>query len=376
MAHEPRSTGGTLSLLGEQVASVAHELNNPLHAVLGFAELLLGEELSAAQQVKVGHIVTHARRCQRIVGELLGQARNDPSRRQLANLNDVARSSVELTEYPTGRAAIRIVTDLDPALPDSRIDPFHLQQVVINLLTNAEQAITASRRVGVITIRTRRSVEGNALLEVADDGCGMDDAVLARIFDPFFTTKAVGVGTGLGLALASRIVREHGGTLTASSRVSEGSTFRIELPGERLADPIARSRILVVDDEPALLELMAQLLAIDGHAVTTAASVDAALRAIAGASFDLVITDWRLPGGMAGGLHHELCERRAAFRGRVVVMTGDLLGGDVQQAAGRYGNAVLRKPCTLDSIRRAIGTICRPVEPLPEAQLATPSERL
>ena len=380
-----------LSAIGEFVAGVAHELNNPLTAVFGFAQLLLSEEMPAEQKDEVRHIFTHAQRCKKIIDGLLKFARRHQAERVRANLNEVVQSTVDLLSYQLRLSNVRIECELDPALPDSMMDSFQLQQVLINLLTNAQHAIGEAQRAGVVTLRSRLATGGRMVVEVADNGCGMPESVVRRIFDPFFTTKGVGKGTGLGLSLSYGIVREHGGTLTVSSRPGEGTTFRLDLPV--IAEPsgsaslvkeqtvtlsAVRSRILVVDDEPIILDLMRAFLSGDGHAVTTAGSVDEALAAVTQTEFDVVCSDWRMPGAGGERLYQQLCERRADWRGRVIFLTGDSLSGDVARVAQADGNAVLNKPFTLESIRAAIAKVSRPIEPLPEAtqpQLAGPANR-
>lgn len=377
-----------LSAIGELVSGVAHELNNPLTAVFGFAQLLLSEELPDEQKEEVRHIFTHAQRCKRIIDGLLKFARRHQAERVRANLNEVVQSTVDLLGYQMRLGNVRVDPELDPTLPDSMMDSFQLQQVLINLLTNAQHAIGEAKRAGVVKLRSRKVGE-RLRLEVEDNGCGMPEHVLRRIFDPFFTTKGVGKGTGLGLSLSYGIVREHGGTLAASSRPGEGTLFTLELPivaqpagSASLVKeatkqlPIARSRILVVDDEPIILELMQSFLASDGHEVVTAGNVEAALAEVERGDFDLVFSDWRMPGQGGAELYEQLVERRADYRGRVVFLTGDSLSNEVIRTAQQAGNQVLNKPFTLDSIRGAIARACAPVEPSAVVARAEPDEEL
>lgn len=366
-----------LSAIGELVSGVAHELNNPLTAVLGFAQLLLSEELPAEQKDEVRHIYTHAQRCKKIIDGLLKFARRHQAERVRANLNEVVQSTCDLLCYQLRLANVRLELELCPTLVDSMMDSFQLQQVLINLITNAQHAIGEAKRPGVIKLRTRQNGERMAL-EVVDNGCGMPEHVLRRIFDPFFTTKGVGKGTGLGLSLSYGIVREHGGTLTATSTPGEGTSFLLDLPvvaqpsgsaslvkEATAALPIVRSRILVVDDEPIILELMQAFLGGDGHSVTAANSVAEAMVAARAAEFDLVFSDWRMPGEGGEQLYSQLCELRPAYRGKVIFLTGDSLSGDVLRVAQADGNTVLSKPFTLETIRAAIGRVTRPVEACP-----------
>jgi PAS domain S-box-containing protein len=373
-----------LSALGEMVAGVAHELNNPLTAVFGFAQLLLSEDLAKDQKEEVRHIYTHAERCKKIIDGLLKFSRRHRAERARTSLNELVQSTVDLLGYQMRLADVRVEVDLDPNVPDSMMDSFQVQQVVINLATNAQHAVQETGRPGLLTLRTRRAGPDKIVLEAEDNGCGMSDAVRRRIFDPFFTTKGIGKGTGLGLSISYGIVREHGGSLTVKSRTGEGSTFRVELPivaqGAQSSTaprsivrdrPLPRSSILVVDDEPIILELLGQFLRADGHTVVVAASVDEALRELDRHDFDLVFTDWRMPGRGGEELYAELCTRTPDFKGRVIFLSGDTIGSEVAKVASRDGNPVLSKPFTLESIRAAIAAVLlEPVEPLP-----TPPDR-
>jgi PAS domain S-box-containing protein len=375
---EQLSQNEKLSALGEMVSGVAHELNNPLTAVFGFAQLLLAENLPAEQKEEIRHIFAHAERCKKIIDGLLKFARRHKAERVRTNLNEVVQSTVDLLGYQMKLADIRVELELDSKLHDSMMDSFQIQQVLINLLTNAQHAIKDAGRAGVVTIRTRQADE-RMVLEVEDNGCGMPESVLRRAFDPFFTTKGVGKGTGLGLSISYGIVREHGGTLTAASRTGEGSLFKMELPTVRepasaakAAEPartlpIAHSRVLVVDDEAIILELLGQFLRGDGHTVYTVSTVDEALQELERSDYDLVFSDWRMPGHGGQALYERLCERRSDYRGRVVFMTGDAISNDVTRFAQKDGNAMLLKPFTLESIRAAVAHVCRPVDPVEAA---------
>ena len=304
-----------LSAIGELVSGVAHELNNPLTAVYGYAQVLLEDDLTAGSKEQVRHIYNHAERCKKIIENLLSFARQDSqtNEKQAGNLNDVVRCSLDLLSYQMKFSAVDVRTSLAPDLPDAMMDPFQLQQVLINLITNAQHAVTEARGEGWVEIRTRAG-DGRVILEVEDNGSGMPEEVQRKIFDPFFTTKGIGDGTGLGLSLSYGIIRGHKGDITVESTVGEGTRFHIELPSSaanstdcgagagEVAAPcgVTPQRILVVDDEPVILDLLRQLLALDGHCVIAEASPEVALARTDLGSFDLVFSDWRMP-DMGGG---------------------------------------------------------------------------
>ncbi|MBP1602266.1 MAG: multi-sensor hybrid histidine kinase, partial [Acidobacteria bacterium] len=263
-----------LSAIGELISGIAHELNNPLTGVMGYSQLLQMrgdlDDRAKDSLVKINNLAT---RCQRIVQNLLSFARKQKPERTLTSVNEILGRTVELRSYELQVNNIELVLELDPQLPRTIADAHQLQQVFLNVITNAEQAMLETRGRGRLTIRTRNDIAGGRIVvEVTDDGPGIPEQHLTKIFDPFFTTKEVGKGTGLGLSLAYGIIKEHAGNIYARSRLGEGSTFVIELPvigdlhevaslAEELAPQglhfenlVRGKRILVVDDEKYILD--------------------------------------------------------------------------------------------------------------------------
>ena len=219
-----------LAALGELVGGVAHEINTPLTGILAFAQILLarapaeGESRQAAES-----IVNEANRAARIVTKLLTFARKNPPERLATDLNQVIEDTLELRRYPLRVQDVKLVVELEPGLPTTWADPFQLQQVFLNLLANAEQAVSGSGGPRQITVRTRR--EGESLvIEVGDSGAGIAPEHLAHIFNPFYTTKPRGIGTGLGLSIADGIVREHQGSIRVQTEPGSGALFEVTLP--------------------------------------------------------------------------------------------------------------------------------------------------
>jgi two-component system NtrC family sensor kinase len=218
-----------LSALGEFVAGVAHELNNPLTSVVGFSEILRGENLNAQSQHYANMIFKAAQRCQRIVSLLPSFARPQKPERKPVSVNALVESVLEIVGYPLRTSNIEVLTRLAPELPLIMADGNQIQQVLLNVLNNARQAIEAGRTNGRIIITTTAH-GANVRILIQDNGPGIPQEIIPRIFNPFFTTKGVGKGTGLGLSLCYGIVKEHGGTITPVSRAGEGAIFTIELP--------------------------------------------------------------------------------------------------------------------------------------------------
>ncbi|HKT81561.1 MAG TPA: ATP-binding protein [Vicinamibacterales bacterium] len=219
-----------LSAVGELVAGVAHELNNPLQSVMGFTELLLRREERAEVRRDLERVQHDADRAAKIVRNLLSFVRRSALERSLVDLNAVARSTVALKAFDLQTGQIELVEDYDEDLPFVSASREEMGQIILNLVSNAEQALKSARRPGVITVRTGVA-DDSVFIEVSDDGPGIPPDLAGRIFEPFFTTKAVGQGTGLGLSISLGIAEAHGGTLTlAAPQPGRGATLRLTLP--------------------------------------------------------------------------------------------------------------------------------------------------
>ena len=221
---------GRLAALGEITAGVAHELSNPLAAVQAYAQYLASKkDLDETIKRDLEKVYAESQRATKISENLLSFARRHEPDRRLISLNEVIEKSVELHMYRLRVNNVHLWMELDPDLPRIMADFHQMQQIVVNMVTNAEQAITGARGVGSLTIKTENG-GGTVQMVFVDDGPGIDAGHLNRIFEPFFTTKEDGKGTGLGLSICRRIVEQHGGRLLASSEVGKGTTFTVELP--------------------------------------------------------------------------------------------------------------------------------------------------
>lgn len=362
-----------LSAIGEFVAGVAHELNNPLTVLIGYTDLLRRSPLPEAQRDDVAQIAGSAERCHRIVQNLLSFSRQRPPERVPIRLDEVIEGSVRFLQYELRTSNVAVTLELDPALPAVAGDVHQLQQVFLNLFNNARQAIEATGRPGRIRCATSAN-EGRVLTTVSDDGPGIPAAVLHRIFDPFFTTKPAGKGTGLGLSVSYGIIREHGGEIRAASGGQGGAVFTIDLPAAGPApaptppqevrpretqDIPASTRVLIIDDETAILTLARRVLALAGVDAKTVADGEAALAAIGAESFDVVLCDWKMPGLAGRELHARLLQIRPELAGRFVVMSGDLLSDNLQEFARSSGAGLLAKPFTPVEFRNAIAGMLR-----------------
>jgi len=360
-----------LAAVGQLVSGVAHELNNPLTSIAGLSEFLLEQkELGKKDRGHLQVIQEQAERAGRIVRNLLTFARKGSAERVPVDLNDVIRRTLSLTAYDLKLKDITVERELSGALPEVFGDRHGLQQVVLNLITNAAQAVAENPRERPREITVSTWFDGQVHLRVADTGPGIPDEITQSVFTPFFTTKEPGKGTGLGLSLTYSIVESHGGQITLEPRNPRGgAAFRVDLPpapadavrpaltpahGTPLpaASPAVKRTILLVDADPAVQRTIKALFARDGHDVEVAGDPQHAVDLALGGGFDLVITDARAmaPGKRGTLLAEELVSRMPALRDRIIVATGDVRP-TTEETLARLGVRYVRKPFNLRDLR-------------------------
>jgi PAS domain S-box-containing protein len=346
--------------LGELVAGTSHELNNPLAIVSGYANLLLEEPLAADQRTKVESIRRNALRASNVVHSLLAFARKRKPERTRADVNNVLQAAAELKEYDLRTSGIRIEKYLAPNLPAVYADAHQLQQVILNLINNAQDAVAGSRT-PQITMRTGISA-GMVFIKIEDTGSGISKADLKKVFDPFFTTKPVGKGTGLGLSISYGIIHEHGGEIRIQSQLGHGTEVCIELPVDASIPASAQatngpshafsgSRFLVVDDEPEVAAILKTGLSRRGNLVDTAGNIADALKLAEKNQYDFILTDIKMPGGSGIDLYKKLCVINPVFATRVVFLTGDTSNPSTIQFLEKEGLTYFSKPFDLDSVQ-------------------------
>ena len=359
-----------LAAVGQLVSGVAHELNNPLAGVMAFSELLLAS--GAAQDADARHAMEtihhEAMRAAKIVSHLLTFARQRPAERMEADLNAIVTDTIALRRYALGAAQIELELALDATLPRTWADPFQLQQVVLNLVGNAEQALADWAGTRRIVIRTRHDGEW-LVVAVSDSGPGVPRDQRDRIFNPFYTTKPVGQGTGLGLSISDGIVREHGGRIRVESQPGEGATFLVELP---VVAPVARPprgarasapgsgrarRMLVVEDESAMRAAITSFLGALGHTVTAAAGGIEARALLEANEYDVVLLDLRMPDLGGDTLFDELRDRDPRHARRVVFVTGDVQSEKTRGFLAGSGRPVVSKPFQLDDLATVLAGV-------------------
>jgi signal transduction histidine kinase len=357
-----------MAVLGQTISGVAHELNNPLGSILTWAERLSKKPASESIRQGLDTILHEAERAARIVRHLLTFARKRHTTRTMVDVNQVVRDTLAMRQHEQRLANIVLVDGLAAGLPQVFADPHQLQQVILNLIINAEQAMVSSHGRGSLVVRSWQEIERDVVLvEFADDGPGVPQDVLPKIFDPFFTTKEVGKGTGLGLTVAYAIVQEHGGSISAHSKPGGGATFRIELPtaSVRAAQAIAAkapvdldnvgggAAVLVIEDEPALATAVAEGLSDSGFLVTRAADGEEGLARLRERTFDVIVCDLRMPRLDGPAFYRAIAANSPSLARRVIFVTGDVAGTDAERFLEDSGCRWLPKPFRLADLLRA-----------------------
>jgi signal transduction histidine kinase len=359
-----------MAALGQTVSGVAHELNNPLATILSWAERL-SQKPALEPSVKRGleTILSESERAARIVRNLLTFARKRQTTRAMVDVNQVVRETLALRAYEQRVSNIAVIDALAAGLPQVFADGHQVQQVLLNLVINAEQAMLSASGRGVLVVRTWHDAEHETvILEINDDGPGIPEDLQPKIFDPFFTTKEVGKGTGLGLTVAYAIVQEHGGRIRLESQPQRGTSFYVELPvtGAKLTPaPIARSSqaplvavgaasILVVEDETALAAAVTDALRDAGYTVDHAADGEEALEKVKSGAFDLVICDLKMPRLDGQSFFKSLSAAVPSLSRRVIFVTGDVAGTDAERFLTGSGCRWLAKPFRLGDLLKFV----------------------
>ena len=354
-----------LATVGEMASGIAHEINNPLTAVIGYADLVLERDIPEEAKDDVRIIHNGAKRVADIVKRLLAFAHQYQPERTYLDINDIIKTTLELRAYELETSNIKATTNLAPDLPRTMADAGQLQQVFLNLIINAETEMRLAHGGGKLSVKTE-TVGSTIRISFKDDGPGIAKENLEKIFDPFFTTREVGKGTGLGLSLSHGIIAEHNGRIYAKSKPGKGATFIVELPviteekQLEMAEPaeevkkVAPARILVVDDEPAICQFLKRVLTGEGHEVETVASAGDALERMKGTRYNLILLDIKLPGKSGIELYKRMQKIAESLARRVVFITGDVMGTDTRSFLSKTRVPYITKPFDTEQLKRDI----------------------
>jgi two-component system NtrC family sensor kinase len=388
-----------MAALGTTISGVAHELNNPLATILTWAERLTQRDIDPQARRGLETILGEAERAARIVRNLLTFARKRHTTRTMIDLNQVVRETLALRSYEQRVTNITVIDALAAGIPQVFADPHQIQQVLLNLVINAEQAMLTANGRGTIVMRTWQDPERESIvLEVNDDGPGVPAEVRTKIFDPFFTTKAVGKGTGLGLTVAYAIVQEHGGRMWLTSGAGQGASFYVELPAtggklkagvtggsgagagvgsgsvggslnpqSRVLEParpegtprLDAQAVLIVEDETPLATAMAESFTDAGYLVDRAGDGEEALARLEDGHYDIIISDLKMPRMDGIQLFGALRKSYPEMTEHILFVTGDVIGTDAERFLAESGCRWLAKPFRLNELLRVAREVMR-----------------
>lgn len=359
-----------LSALGSLLASVSHELNNPLAIVVGQSQLLEATASDYQTRERAEKIGNAAKRSARIVKTFLSMVRQKPPTRSAVNLNDSIHKSLEIATYGLKTSGIDLTLALDDNLPAIEADEDQLIQVVVNLMINAQHAMQEHDGARHLRVVTSQPDDQSVRLVVEDSGPGISPENREKVFDAFFTTKLDGLGTGIGLSVSSGIIRTHGGKITVGESSLGGALFQVDLPRQAsklvTPEPVTeqpapaaggQKRILIIDDEPEVATTISEFLGMDGYTCASAPNGEAGLLLLGAGSFDLVISDLWMPGIDGPAILRRIIDDQLHPADRILFITGDALSPAAQEFIKQSDQPVMEKPFQPDELRQVVSNI-------------------
>lgn len=356
-----------MSALGELLAGVAHELNNPLSIVVGHALMLREDEHNPETLRRIEKISAAAERSAKIVKTFLAMARQKPSKMEVLDIRSIIETAIDVAGYGHKNDDLTMTYQVHENIPEIIADGDQITQVIINLIINAAHAIEgAAQAKGNVTVEAKRAKSGREVeISVTDTGPGIPENIRARIFEPFFTTKEVGDGTGIGLAFCHRIIHSHGGRIRLENDYINGSRFLINLPMaisklEELTTipksetPFQTVRALIVDDEVDVAELVAEILTRDGFEVEQVHSGAGAVERLNSKRFDLILSDLNMPELDGRGLYEAIQSEFPDMIDRLGFITGDTMGNSSQKLLQESNRPFLEKPVAPNELRELV----------------------
>ena len=359
-----------LTSLGELASGFAHELNNPLMGAIGLCELLMDKK-GVSNNIRQDVVTIHneTRRAAEVIRKFLSFADKRLSEKRLTDVNSVIESVLEMRENQHKASNIRVNTRFTSNLPEVMAASSQLQQVFLYIIMNSEYFMVKANNEGVLTVTTEK-VGDDIKISFADDGPGISKQDLAHVFDPFFSTKEVGDGIGLGLSICYRIIAEHGGRINVESELGKGAAFTVELPvatearkmepaktADDASQKVTGAKILVVDDEPTILQFLSDVLTDKGHEVVTINSASDALEKVRSERYSLILLDIKMPGISGIELYKRFQEIAQSLARRVVFITGDALGTDTSNFLSETNAHCIAKPFDIEQLERDINQV-------------------
>ena len=355
-----------LVAIGQVAAGITHEINNPLTGVTAFAQMLMQMDIPENMKEAVEVIHEGTIRIVGIVDRLRTFARRDRPENEYADINAIITNTLALRSYEMRSNGIEVTTQLAKNLPRTMANIGQLQQVFLNVIINAEQAMTTSSQRRELTITTKQ-VADRIIVSIRDNGPGIPQEIIDELFDPFFTTKGDNSGMGLGLSISHDIITEHGGEIRVWSKPELGATFAIDLPivtdtsegepGEpadaEQEEPVG-ARILVVDDEPHICRALDRLLTDKGHHVDTTPSPLKALEMIRDRRYDLILLDLRMPDMSGIEVYERIGIISPALQRKVVCVTGDVVSSQNEAFLHETGIPCVAKPFGVNDLMRQV----------------------
>lgn len=354
-----------LASIGELAAGVAHEVNNPLTNILGYSQMLLNEDHPETFREDLETVISESQRAAKIIRNLQLFARRSVTDMNPAHINEILSRALDLKQHEFVKSEISVDLDLAEDLPKVLIDEHQLIQVIVNILTNAQQAMESIQRTRELSVRTTISGE-KVRIRIQDSGPGIPPERKMLIFEPFYTTKEVGMGTGLGLSICHGIIQEHQGAIWSSSLPGQGATFNIELPAwygqeeeqvsgsQPSAATVRHGHVLAVDDDPQMRNLLQRSLEQDEYEVDLAEDGAEAWKLIQANTYDCVLLDLKMPEMNGKELFRLMQGSPKGMADKVIFITGDTADMDSQEFVASYNNPVMQKPFQLDDLMSVV----------------------
>lgn len=357
-----------MSDLGQLIASMVHELNNPLTGVIGYSEILLGFDCDEKIKRILNIIHSEALRCHKIVENLLNFSRQYEPQKEYTQINDVIESTLNLRKYQLDLKNIEVELRLSDNIPKTLADPYGMQQVFMNIINNAQQAMEEYTNQGKLVVETKLE-DSRIFISFSNNGPHIPKENIIKIFEPFFTTKAIGKGTGLGLNICKSIVENHGGVIRAESKEGKGAKFIISLPlvienscivaeskldKTQIDNPEISLKILVVDDEEKIQSLFMELLGMLGHKIIAARNGNQAIEELNKGEFDLIFCDMKMPEISGEMFYNIIKSQKPELANRIIFITGDVINPETRNFLQSTNNLYINKPFTIEEVKQVM----------------------